>query len=134
MRFLNAQHPIFFMNNIHFDAIESLAVARLVRILIVSDGVVNRKESDFFEKMLQAMNVSTDILESSLSEPVEQTYEIIRNMTGVKRRECGRLLRLAISSDNVVDLSELSRLNDILENAALFRPDAKPMTKNEGGF
>jgi len=122
------------MNNSPFNTIESLAVARLVRMLIVSDGVVNRKESDFFEKILKSMNVSTDSFESSLSQPVEQTYEAVRNMTVVKRRECGRLLRQAISSDNVVELSELSRLNDILEKAALFRPDTKQMKKNEGGF
>jgi len=122
------------MNNIPFDAIESLAVARLVRMLIVSDGVVNRKESDFFEKMLQSMKIPPESIESNLSEPVEQTYEVVRNMTVVKRRECGRLLRLAISSDNVVELSELSRLNEILEKASLFRPDTKQVKKNEGGF
>ena len=122
------------MNNTPFNAIESLAVARLVRMLIVSDGNVNRKESDFFEKMLQSMDITQESLESSLTAPIEETYENVRKMPLVKRRECGRLLRLAITSDNVIELSELSRLNDILEKASLFRSDTKYVKQNEGGF
>ena len=33
-----------------------------------------------------------------------------------------------------IELAELSMLNDILEEAAIFRPDRKSQKKSEGGF
>lgn len=122
------------MNNNFFETSESLAVARLVWMLLFSDNIINRKESDFFEQTLQSMNLSSEMFESSLSVPLEQSYFVVKSMSALKRRECARLLSLAVASDNVVELSELSRLNDILEKVSIFRPDKKSTNKFEGGF
>jgi len=117
-----------------FDESESLAVARLVWMLIFSDEVVDRRESDFFDQLLKNLKLTSETFETSLSQPEEWAYEVIRSMPAVKRRECGKVLRLAVGSNNKVDLSALSRLNEILENAAIFRPDKKTVKKSEEGF
>jgi hypothetical protein len=122
------------MTDYSFDPEESLAVARLVWLLIFSDGSLDRRESDFFEKTILALHVTASEFEKSLSQPEESVYETIRKMPSEKRRACGTLLRLAVCSDEVVELSELSKLNSILEKAAIFRPDRKNMKKSEGGF
>ena len=103
-------------------------------MLIFSDGGVDRRESDFFEQMLQSMKISSETFESSLSEPVEHAYEVVKDMPLEKRRECAKLLKQAVGSDTVVALSELSRLNEILEKTSIFRPDKKNMGKTDGGF
>ena len=122
------------MNKFSFDPSESLAVARLVWGLIFSDGEVDRRESDFFEQMLQSMNLTSEKFEFSLSEPIEHSYEVVKAMSAEKRRECSQLLRLAVSSDDVVLLSELTHLNEILEKTAMFRSDVNDMNKTGEGF
>lgn len=122
------------MDKYTFDFFESMAVARLVWILIFSDGGIDRRESDFFEQMLQSMNISSESFESSLSDPIEHVYDVVKAMSVEKRSECAKLLNLAVGSDKVVGLSELSRLNEILEKTEIFRPDKKHMKKLEGGF
>lgn len=122
------------MDKYTFNFSESMAVARLVWILIFSDGGIDRRESDFFEQMLQSMDISSELFESSLSEPVEHAYDVVKAMPTEKRRECAKLLNMAVGSDKVVVLSELSRLNDILEKTEIFRQDEKHSKKSEGGF
>jgi len=113
---------------------ESLAISRLIWILISRNEKVNRKESIYFEKTLQLLNIKRTEFDLSLSMPEEDAYSVVRNMTSLKRHECGKLLRLAVTSDGVIELAELSMLNDILEEAAIFRPDKKAQKKSEGGF
>lgn len=113
---------------------ESLAIARLIWLLINRSGDVNRKEADYLAKTLQLLHVARPDFDQSLSTPVDEAYALIRRMPTLKRHECGKLLRLAVTSDGVIELAELSMLNDILEEAAIFRPDRKSQKKSEGGF
>lgn len=113
---------------------ESLAIARLIWILINRNGAVNRKEADYFAKTLQLLKISRSDFELSLTTPDSAAYTLVRHMPTLKRHECGKLLRLAVTSDGIVELAELSMLNDILEEAAIFRPDRKAQKKSEGGF
>ena len=113
---------------------ESNAIARLIWVLINRNGAVNKKEADYFANTLQLFDISRTDFDQSLSEPLEEVYAVIRRMPSLKRHECGKLLRLAVTSDGVVELAELSMLNDILEEAAIFRPDRKTQKKSEGGF
>jgi hypothetical protein len=122
------------MNDYTFDVSESLAVARLVCRVIFSDDGVDRQESDFFDNVLQKLALTSSDFESSLSEPIEHSYDVVKNMSADKRRQCVRLLRLTVNSDNVVELSELSRLNEILEKTEIFRPDKKNVKQSEEGF
>jgi len=122
------------MNKYPFDPSESLAVAKLVWMLIISDGGIDRRETVFFERLLQSLEISSEEFEASLPNPIESVYEIVKNMPAVKRRECGQLLRLAVRSDEVVVLSELSRLNEILEKTHILKPDKHTIQKSEGGF
>jgi len=115
-----------------FNPSESMAVARLVWVLIFSDGKVDPRESAFFEQMLESMNITSADFDASLSTPIESVYELVKEMPALKRRECASLLRVAISLDEVVVLSEVSRLNDILEKTAIFRPDRKNNVTEEG--
>lgn len=117
-----------------FTTEESLAVVRLIWLLLFSDDAVDPNEADYFDKTLQDLKVSPQEFQASLSLPLASAYETIRQMPSGKRRECGTLLRLAVTSDGVVELTELSRLNDILEEAAVFRPDRRSSKKSEGGF
>ncbi len=113
---------------------ESNAIARLIWVLINRNGAVNRKEADYFAKILQLLKISRIDFDQSLSASIDVAYEIVRRMSSLKRHECGKLLRLAVTSDSVIELGELSMLNDILEEAAIFRPDRKSQKKSEGGF
>jgi hypothetical protein len=122
------------MDILPFNTLESLAVARLVWDLIFSDNKLDRRESDFFEQMLQSMNLTSEKFESSLSDPIDHSYEVVRKMPVVKRRECGRLLRLVVDADHNVALSELSRLNEIIEQASIFRPDKQDAQKGNESF
>lgn len=122
------------MDKYTFNPPESMAVARLVWVLIFSDGGIDRRESDFFEQVLQSLNVSSKSFEDSLSDPIEHIYEVVKAMSAKKRRDCVKLFNQAVSSDDVVVLSELSSLNEILEKTEIFRPDNKDIKKSEGGF
>jgi len=113
---------------------ESNAIARLIWVLINRNGAVNKKEAVYFASTLQLFKITRTDFDKCLSEPVEDSYAIVRTMPSLKRHECGKLLRLAVTSDGVVELAELSMLNDILEEAAIFRPDRKSQKKSEGGF
>jgi hypothetical protein len=113
---------------------ESIAIARLIWVLINRNGAVNRKEADYFAKILQQLKIVRADFDQSLSQSMEEAFGIVRCMPTLKRHECGKLLRLAVTSDGVVELAELSMLNDILEEAAIFRPDRKSQKKSEGGF
>jgi len=113
---------------------ESLAIARLIWILINRNEGVNRKEADYLAKTLQLLKVARPDFDQSLSTPVDEAYALVRRMPTLKRHECGKLLRLAVTSDGVIELAELSMLNHILEEAAIFRPDSKSQKKSEGGF
>jgi len=122
------------MNTIAFDISESLAVARLVYSLLISDEKVGRQESVFFEQLLQNLSIKRAEFELYLSEPIEETYEIVKRMPYPKRRECGRFLRMAVNADHTVELSELSRLNEILDRASILRPDKRTNKKSDEGF
>lgn len=122
------------MDKYPFELFESLAVARLIGILIFSDGEVDRQESDFFEQMLQSLNISSEDYEYSLSEPIDHSYEIVKSMSAKKRQLCVKLFRQTVNSDKVIELSELSRLNEILEKTEIFRPDKENLKKTEEGF
>jgi len=122
------------MNTISFDISESLAIARLVYSLLISDETIGPQESDFFEQLLQNLNIKPAEFESSLSETIENAYKIVKVMPSVKRRECGRFLRMAVNADHSVELSELSRLNEILDKAFILRPDKKTNKKTDEGF
>jgi len=113
---------------------ESIAISRLIWLLINRNDGVNRKEADYFAKNLQLLKLSHMDFDQSLSAPLDEAYAIVRRMPTLKRHECGKLLRLAVTSDGVIELAELSMLNDILEEAAIFRPDRKSQKKSEGGF
>lgn len=113
---------------------ESIAIARLIWVLINRNGDVNRKEADYLAKTLQLLKITRADFDQSLSTSVDEAYTLVRRMPTLKRHECGKLLRLAVTSDGIVELSELSMLNDILEEAAIFRPDRKSQKKAEGGF
>jgi len=113
---------------------ESLAIARLIWVLINRNGSVNRKEADYLAKTLQLLKITRVDFDQSLITPVDEAYTLVRRMPTLKRHECGKLLRLAVTSDGVIELTELSMLNDILEEAAIFRPDRKSQKKAEGGF
>lgn len=113
---------------------ESLAIARLIWVLINRNGDVNSKEADYLAKTLQLLKITRADFDQSLSTSVDEAYTLVRCMPTLKRHECGKLLRLAVTSDGIVELSELSMLNDILEEAAIFRPDRKSQKKSEGGF
>ncbi len=113
---------------------ESLAIARLIWVLINRNGAVNRKEADYFSKTLHLLKISRAEFDQYLAVTVDEAYALVRRMPSPKRHECGKLLRLAVTSDGVIELAELSMLNDILEEAAIFRPDRKAQKKSEGGF
>lgn len=113
---------------------ESNAIARLIWVLINRNGAVNRKEEVYFAKTLQLLKLSRIDFDLSLSASLDVAFDIVRRMSSLKRHECGKLLRLAVTSDGVIELAELSMLNDILEEAAIFRPDRKSQKKSEGGF
>lgn len=113
---------------------ESIAIARLIWVLINRNDGVNRKEADYLAKTLQLLKVSRTDFDQSLTTPVEDAFDLVRRMATLKRHECGKLLRLAVNSDGVIELAELSMLNNILEEAAIFRPDRKSQKKSEGGF
>lgn len=122
------------MNTISFDIYESLAVARLVYSLLISDNSVGHQESVFFEQLLQNLNLKRTEFELNLSEPLEKTYDLVKKMPSAKRRECGRFLRMAVNADHIVELSELSRLNEILDKASILRPDKKTNKKSDESF
>ena len=126
-------HQIRMIEN-EYTPEESIAIARLIWVLINRNGAVNRKEADYFAKILQQLKTSRADFDQSLSQSMEETFGLVRRMPTLKRHECGKLLRLAVTSDGVVELAELSMLNDILEEAAIFRPDRKSQKKSEGGF
>lgn len=130
----NALYLEIFMNKYPFDPLESLAVAKLIWVLLFSDESIDRQESDFFEQVLHNFDLSSEDFETFLSEPVEHSYEIVKSMSAEKRRQCVKLLRMAVDSDKIVKLSELSRLNEILERTELFRPDKKNTKKTDEGF
>lgn len=113
---------------------ESNAIVRLIWILINRNGAVNRKEADYLAKTLQLLKITRADFDQSLITPLDDAYSLVRRMPTLKRHECGKLLRLAVTSDGVIELAELSMLNDILEEAAIFRPDRKSQKKLEGGF
>ncbi len=113
---------------------ESIAIARLIWLLINRKDGVNRKEADYLAKTLQLLKIARIDFDQSLSIPVDESFALISRMPTLKRHECGKLLRLAVTSDGVIELAELSLLNDILEEAAIFRPDRKMQKKSEGGF
>lgn len=113
---------------------ESLAIARLIWVLINRNDAVNKKEADYFAKALQLLKIGKAEFDKNLAEPLDEAYSVVRAMPALKRHECGKLLRLAVTSDGVVELAELSKLNEILEEAAIFRPDRKSRRKSEGGF
>lgn len=113
---------------------ESIAIARLIWVLINRNGAVNRKEADYFAKTLHLLKISKPDFDKSLNNPLDDVFALVRRMPSLKRHECGKLLRLAVTSDGVVELAELSKLNDILEEAEIFRPDRKAQKKSEGGF
>jgi len=113
---------------------ESIAISRLIWVLINRNDGVNRKEADYLAKTLQLLKVARTDFDQSLSAPVEEAYALVRHMPTLKRHECAKLLRLAVTSDGKIELAELSMLNDILEEAAIFRPDRKSQKKLEGGF
>lgn len=113
---------------------ESKAIARLIWVLINRNGAINPKEADYFEKTLQLLHVDRAVFDQGLSTLIDEDYAVVRRMSSLKRHECGKLLRLAVTSDGVIELSELSMLNEILEEAAIFRPDRKSQKKSEGGF
>lgn len=106
-----------------FSHKESLAVARLVWILLFSNNEITREESDYFKQILKDFGLTQEEIEAYLQKPEDETYEVIRNMPSKKRSECVRLFRIAVNTDNNVDRKELSKLNDILVKAELFRPD-----------
>jgi uncharacterized tellurite resistance protein B-like protein len=108
-----------------FSFEESLAVARLIWILIYSDHEITRNESDFFNQSLDSLNVSQKELDDYMRIPEEEAYELVRNMPFKKRSECARLLRLAFDSDHNIDRIEMKKLNDILTRAELFRSEKK---------
>jgi hypothetical protein len=113
---------------------EALAIARLVWVLIFSDNVVNKQEAVYFSTLLEALELESVEFNNSLARPLDGCYESVRGMPKPKRMECAKLLRLAVSSDGEVDLPELSQLNAILEQAALFRVDSSGSKESEGGF
>jgi hypothetical protein len=113
-----------------FSYEESLAVVRLIWILIFSNNEITRNESDYFQKSLSDFGLTMKEIETYLQLPEEETYEVIRNMSSKKRSECGRLLRLAYNTDKSIDRKELSTLNEIINKAELFRPD-KNSRKND---
>jgi len=113
---------------------ESIAIARLIWTLINRNEAVNRKEADFFANTLQQLKISRTEFDQSLSLSLDEAYHLVRNMPTMKRHECGKLLRFAVTSDGVIELAELSMLNEILEEAAIFRADKKSQKKSEGGF
>lgn len=117
-----------------YTPVESMAIARLIWVLINRNGAVNRKEADYFAKTLQLLKISKYDFDKALSEALDDVYSVVRAMPTLKRHECGKLLRLAVTSDGIVELAELSKLNEILEEAAIFRPDRRSQKKSEGGF
>jgi len=122
------------MNTISFYFSESLSVARLVYSLLISDEKIGPLESAFFEQLLQNLNIKPAEFEFSLSETIENAYAIVKVMPSAKRRECGRFLRMAVNADNIVELSELSKLNEILDKASILRPDKKTNKKSDETF
>jgi len=122
------------MNKYPFELFESIAVARLISLLIFSDGEVDRQESDFFEQVLQNMNVSSEDYEHSLFEPINHSFEIVKSMSAKKRQQCLMLFRQTVYSDKVIEFSELSRLNEILEKTEIFRPDKENFKNTDDGF
>lgn len=117
------------MENSIFNFDESLAVARLIWLLIFADSEITRNESDYFQQILNDFGLTQKEMETYLQSPEDECYETVRLMSSKKRSECGRLLRLAFNTDKNIDRTELSKLNDILTKAELFRPDKK--SKND---
>lgn len=111
------------MDQSPFTYEESLAVARLIWIVLFSNEEITRNESDFFQQTLQYLQLSQKDLEDQLTFPDEDAYATIRGMKAAKRSECARLLRMAVNSDGNVDRRELATLNEVLMRAELFRPD-----------
>ncbi|HKL93406.1 MAG TPA: hypothetical protein VJ871_09045 [Bacteroidales bacterium] len=111
------------MDQSPFTYEESLAVARLIWIVLFSNEEITRNESDFFQQTLQYLQLSQSDLEDQLTFPDEDAYATIRGMKASKRSECARLLRMAVNSDGSVDRRELATLNEVLMRAELFRPD-----------
>ncbi|MDP4278277.1 MAG: hypothetical protein Q8914_11700 [Bacteroidota bacterium] len=111
------------MENNPFDFDESLAVARLIWILIDSDNNITNNESAYFRQSLEWLNITQKEIEDYLQLPEEEAFEVVRNMPSKKRSECATLLRLAFNSDFNMDRVELSKLNELLTRAELFRPD-----------
>jgi uncharacterized tellurite resistance protein B-like protein len=111
------------MEIVKFDFEESLAVVRLVWMLIFSNSEITRTESDYFQQTLKDLNVTQKEIEKYIEVPEEDTYELIRNMSYEKRMECVRLLRLAFSADKERNIKEMSKLNDMIVRAELFRSD-----------
>jgi len=129
---MNGNVPLNLENS--YSTEESSAIARLIWVLIFSDEIVDPHEVLFFDQALKMLGITQESFKESLSVPMESVYEVIRRMPARKRRECGTLLRLTVTSDGLVDLAELSKLNSILEKAAVFRPDNPHLKKMEGGF
>lgn len=111
------------MKIVKFDFEESLAVLRLIWILIFSNSEITRRESDFFQQTLKDLNVAQKEIEKYIEIPEEDTYELIRNMSYEKRMECVRLLRLAFGVDKGRNIKEMSKLNDLIVRADLFHSD-----------
>jgi len=106
-----------------FDFEESLAVARLIWMLIYSDQQITHNESDYFQQSLDYLNLTYNEFDDYLQLPEEEPFSIVRGLSSKKRSLCAMLLRLAYNSDQNVDRIELSKLNDILIRAELFRSD-----------
>jgi uncharacterized tellurite resistance protein B-like protein len=118
-----------------YSAEESLSIVQLVWMLLFSDREVDSREVHYFERLSSLLEVDREALSQGVSaEALDKAFSVVRKMPMDKRRECGTLLRLAVTSDGVVELSELSRLNDILERAAVFRLDRSVARTKEGGF
>jgi hypothetical protein len=113
---------------------EALSIARLTWSLIFSNDVVEKAESIFFQELLNKLKLSQTCFSESLSKSLDEVYSVIRNMPAVKKQECATIFRMAVHSDGKVDLSELSGLNEILNQTEIFKSDKTNTPKHDVGF
>lgn len=105
-----------------FTKEESLAIVRLIWILIFSDNTITRNESDYFQQTLDNLEISEEDFNDYVKSPDEDSYEVVRNMSSKKKTEFGKILRCACDGDNI-NKAKLSKLNDILVKVDLFGSD-----------
>jgi|SRR5574344_811750 uncharacterized tellurite resistance protein B-like protein len=117
-----------------YQPIEALSVLRLVWLLIFSDKKVDKSEIQFFENLMNQLNVTEETFFAFRSEPLEKVYAQVKSLSDAQKRECAVLLQKAVNSDGMVEKQELKLLNEILDEAELFKRQPSRSRKAEGGF